>query len=392
MIKLGARKIFSGDGKIWEDHIVILDAEGVVMSVEKMADHDPASIRFFDGILTPGFINAHCHLELSHMKGVIPTGTGLLPFIKSVVQLRDFEQDVIDEAIRNADAEMLKEGIVAVGDISNRADTASVKEKSPIWYHTFVESFDFIQDKLAESEFSKAVATWNEQSGNGRNKKTIVPHAPYSVSPTLFQKINEFNKKGETISIHNQETVHENTMFRDGSGDLIPLWRSFGFDMGGFTPPGTSSLKRTLPLLRDDQRVIFVHNTETTEEDVEVARQWNKEVFWATCPNANLYIENKLPRYDKFRNSGARVCIGTDSLSSNWQLSILEEMKTIQKYQSAISLSELIEWACMNGAMALGYEDMLGSFEKGKRPGVVHIPVDPDDLQLRENLHVERVA
>ena len=173
---------------------------------------------------------------------------------------------------------------------------------------------------------------------------------------------------------------------------MIELWKSFGFDMERFLPPGKSSLMRTLPLLRNDQRVLFVHNTETAESDIIEAMRWNDQVYWVTCPNANLYIENKLPRYERFKSAGAIVCIGTDSLSSNWQLSVIEEMKTIQKFQSSTDLSEMITWACINGANALGYNDTLGSFEVGKRPGVNHLPVDPDEMLLKSTHQVERIA
>ncbi|HQV66448.1 MAG TPA: amidohydrolase family protein, partial [Saprospiraceae bacterium] len=104
------------------------------------------------------------------------------------------------------------------------------------------------------------------------------------------------------------------------------------------------------------------------------------QIFWATCPNANLYIENKLPDYQIFRDADAKVTIGTDSLTSNWQLSIWEEIKTIRKYQSYIPLEELLTWATINGAEALSYEDRLGSFEVGKTPGILHISGDIDQM------------
>jgi cytosine/adenosine deaminase-related metal-dependent hydrolase len=125
------------------------------------------------------------------------------------------------------------------------------------------------------------------------------------------------------------------------------------------------------------QRTLFVHNTMSNQEDVAAAHNWSDNVYWATCPNANLYIENRLPDYGLFLEGGARMTIGTDSLSSNWQLSIWEEIKTIKKYNDYISLAELLKWATINGAMALGFDGELGSFAKGKRPGVVHVNVNP---------------
>ncbi|MBP6681145.1 MAG: amidohydrolase family protein, partial [Saprospiraceae bacterium] len=112
--------------------------------------------------------------------------------------------------------------------------------------------------------------------------------------------------------------------------------------------------------------------------DIEAAQSWSDQVYWATCANANLYIENRLPFYKHFIDAGARMTIGTDSLTSNWQLSILEEMKTISRYQSYVPFETLLQWATLNGAMALGMEDTLGSLDKGKTPGVLVLDFDPE--------------
>ncbi|HUR31557.1 MAG TPA: amidohydrolase family protein, partial [Saprospiraceae bacterium] len=110
------------------------------------------------------------------------------------------------------------------------------------------------------------------------------------------------------------------------------------------------------------------------------------------CPNANLYIENRLPRYASFIEADARMTIGTDSLTSNWQLSVLEEIKTIAKYQSIIPFDMLLQWATWNGAKALGKDDLFGSLEKGKSPGLLNLKFDPDNQNLFESsVHVERI-
>lgn len=88
--------------------------------MDNAQDHDPSSVKYLKGMIVPGFVNTHCHLELSHMKGQVDTGTKLLPFLQSVVTFRDIDQDVILHAIKDGDEEMYKNGIVAVGDISNK--------------------------------------------------------------------------------------------------------------------------------------------------------------------------------------------------------------------------------------------------------------------------------
>ena len=150
------------------------------------------------------------------MKGKVDTGTSLIPFITSVVTKRNMPQHIIDAAIKRADAEMYKNGIVAVGDISNQVDTFAVKRASKMNYYTFIELFDFLQEPGAEKAFADWKPVYDQAPDQGTHRKSMVPHAPYSVSPALFAKINAQNpKKGITVSIHNQETADEEALFMD---------------------------------------------------------------------------------------------------------------------------------------------------------------------------------
>ncbi|MEM6699490.1 MAG: S-adenosylhomocysteine deaminase, partial [Bacteroidota bacterium] len=153
MRKITADKIYTISGKPIEKGVVVLDENGKITAVNTRAEHDEATLEKYQGAIVPGFVNTHCHLELSHMKGKVNTGTGLIPFISSVVQFRDFPEEVILSEIERADQEMWENGIVAVGDISNKLDTRATKEKSKIRYYTFVEMFDFMHDSNAATTF-----------------------------------------------------------------------------------------------------------------------------------------------------------------------------------------------------------------------------------------------
>lgn len=372
--------------------VVILDDEGRILAVEQSRGaHDPASLEIYKGAIVPGFVNTHCHLELSHMKGRVATGTSLLPFLNSVVAFRETEMEEILEAIANADEEMYQEGIVAVGDISNKTDTVMQKNRSRLRYYTFVEMFDFLQDDMAEATFSRYFEVFEQQSTANGNKKSCVPHAPYTVSRTLFHKTNAVNQTGQTVSIHNQETPHENELFLNKSGGFRDFYARFGFPLDRFEATGRTSIHYAMENMRTDMRVLFVHNTMTGPQDIEAAQRWNPNVFWATCPNANLYIENRLPYYQYFLDAGAKVTLGTDSLTSNWQLSILEEMKTIARYQSYVPFEALLQWATLNGAEALGFDDELGSLEPGKKPGIVLLSDIGPSLGLSAKTSVRRL-
>lgn len=363
------------NGQFSQEKIIITNDEGKVLDIDYQQNHDLITSQFIEGAIVPGFVNAHCHLELSHMKGLVPTGTTLLPFISSVVKYRDFPQETIEQAIIENDAHMYNNGIVAVGDISNKMDTASCKNKSKIRYYTFVEMFDFMQETLTQKTIDQYKVVYEGQSENDRNKKSYVPHAPYSVSKSLFEFINKNNKEGSTVSIHNQETTAENELFLSKTGGFIDFYNSFHFHLNDFNAIGKTAIHYAIENLDANQKTLFVHNTQTSVEDINEATEWNKNIFWVTCPNANLYIENRLPFYTNFINQNQKVCIGTDSLTSNWQLSIWEEIKTIKKYCSYIPLETLLTWATINGAEALGFDNDLGSIAVGKQPGLVSIPM-----------------
>ncbi|MEZ5057851.1 MAG: amidohydrolase family protein [Saprospiraceae bacterium] len=371
MRKITADYVYPVSSPMIRNGVVVIDENGKIIDVGQRKDYQESDLEFFSGAIIPGLVNAHCHLELSHMKGVAKTGTGLLPFLSTVVNFRDVDQSQIMEAIKNGDQEMQQDGIVAVGDISNKLDTAATKTKSSIRYYTFVEMFDFMQDALADQIYGGYKEVYDGQADGNGNKKSCVPHAPYTVSKSLYKKINDTNISPATISIHNQETEHEDRLFQEKKGDFLEFYTMFNFSLDAFQPSGKTSIHYAMENMDPGQKTLFVHNTMSSVEDIETAKGWNSNVFWATCPNANLFIENRLPNYKNFLDTNAKVCIGTDSLTSNWQLSIIEEMKTIAKFQSYVDFETLLKWATLNGAEALGFEDEIGSIETGKSPGLV---------------------
>lgn len=371
MRKISADYIYPVTSDPIKEGVVTIDVNGKILNISTREEHDLSSIEIYKGIIIPGMVNTHCHMELSHMINKIPTGTGLLLFLQRVVKFRDIPQEEIDNAILDADRYMYDQGIVAVGDISNKADTAIIKSKSDIRYYTFVEMFDFMQPFMTDSMITQYSEVYSHHSNTEGNNKSYVPHAPYTVSNQLYEFIKNNNPENSTVSIHNQETIHENQLFESKTGGFIEFYKEFGFSLDGFSETGKSSIYHAMQHLDSDQKTLFVHNTLTTSTDIAAATAWNPNTYWATCANANLYIENSLPDYQAFIDARANMTIGTDSLSSNWQLSVLEEMKTIQRYNSYIPTSTLIEWATINGAKALGFDDTLGSLTKDKTPGII---------------------
>lgn len=368
---------------ITDDHGEIVEVLPAAAAVAKFSAG--LTITSHPGILCPGFVNAHCHLELSHMKGLVMEGLTLPAFIGDMVKKRDADPEIIEAAITAAEDEMIANGIVAAGDICNTAGTVKQKKKNRIRYHNFIELFD-LSPAFAEKEFERGISLLREFEAAGCTA-SLTPHSPYTATPQLLKRIHDYATVHESIlTIHNQETASENEMFRSRSGALFEKLSSFGNQYADWKSTGFSSLASTLVHLPRCNKTLLVHNTFTTLEDINWAHLYSPVVYWCFCPNANLYIERQLPAVQTFVDSSCKIVIGTDSYASNHSLSILEELKTISRQFPKIRLNDLLRWSTLNGAELFGWKNELGSFEKGKRPGINLITaINTETLSLTES-------
>ena len=367
--KFQATQLFTGTELLQDQLVLITTKDGTVEAILGIEDAGD-DIQSFEGILTPGFVNAHCHLELSHMKGMIPVHTGLQEFVKQIVSLRQVEPALIQDAIVAAENEMYANGMVAVGDISNTLDTLTQKAKHNLAYYTFVELYD-LDPTRAPEKLKAGLAIQNTFEQNCV-RASLVPHAPYSVTSSLWKLLSD-HFGAHTISMHNQETPDENEFFKTKTGSFLGMYERTKVSLDFFEPTGLSSLQSVLPIFKNATTSILVHNSFTSAEDIATVKKQMPNTFWCLCPNANQYIEQTMPPIDLLRSGGANIIVGTDSYASNWSLNILDELKTIQKHNPHISLEEMLGWATLNGARALQMDKHLGSFEIGKKPGLVLI-------------------
>ena len=367
--KFQATQIFTGTELLDDQLVLITQKDGTIEALVGIEDAGD-DIQNFEGIISPGFINAHCHLELSHMKGMIPAKTGLQEFVKQIVGLRKVEDALIQEAILSAENEMVENGIVAVGDICNTLDTLNRKAKHRLAYYSFVELYD-LDPTRAQDKINAGIILQNTFEQNCI-RASLVPHAPYSCTFALLKLLaNHFGP--HTISMHNQETAAENEFFENKTGDFISMYERTKVSLDYFHATGKTSLQSVLPKINTANHCILVHNSFTSVADIQAVRQQMPNTSWCLCPNANQYIESAIPPIDLLRAQKVNIVVGTDSYASNWSLNILDELKTIQKHNPTIELAEMLVWATLNGARALQMDKHLGSFEKGKKPGLVLI-------------------
>ncbi len=385
MRKINASCVYPVSSEPIQNGLVITDAAGKILDLLSPEQPDYESALFgsekFDGLLCPGFVNTHCHLELSYLKDKIEPHSGLNGFIQQLQKSRNnFSEELILNSIDAGEREMLKNGIVAVGDICNSSITTPQKSKSNLFYHSFVELFGFDETR-AEDIFSRGLEL-NRLFEKNNLAVSISPHAPYSTSSKLMSLIAAHCRINyNLLTIHNQESMEENKLFNSKTGEMASMLKGFGYDLSVWNSYGKNSLPSYFPSLSTQSNILLVHNTYTSAEDIKSVDR--KNVFWCFCPSANLYIENQLPQLSQFIESNVQITIGTDSLASNGKLSIWEELKTLKKHFPELTLDTLLKWGTLNGALFLGVEDKFGSIEKGKTPGLIVIDqIDTECAQV----------
>ncbi len=386
--KITADFLFNGRQFIPSGTVLVTREDGTVSDLLPVADAGE-NIEEFDGIICPGLVNAHCHIELCHLKDRIPPHTGLCRFVEQVIRSRNDSIGQLPEAMQKACTQMAAEGIVAVGDICNTDISATLKNNSPLHWHNFIE-ISGMQPELASERLAAAIKIRNgfestlehgQAEAAGQSKKvSLTPHAPYSVSSVLFDEINRQTAR-QLVSLHNQESRDENDFYSNKGGGLPELYKRLGIDVQSFQPTGQSSLQSALSHFNQLQKVLLVHNCFIDRDDIHFMRRRVEEglisdVSYCLCPNANEYIGGIRPPFNLLREEGVAICLGTDSLASNRQLSLVAEISTIQETCPDIPLEELLQWATSNGANALDLGGEIGYFKKSTRPGVVHIRLD----------------
>ena len=349
--------------------------DGTVIRTGPVEDPSKEAV-FYDGALVPGFVNAHCHVELSYMKGLFRKGTGMAGFIDQINALRDTQSPSQKlRALREAMDSMWAQGVDAMADISNCADSFAVKAAHPLYTRTFLEVFG------TEPEDCPAVmASVTALAGKARSfglDAAPTPHACYTMSPELLREASAAGLRSGFLSYHSEESPEEDEMIRFGRGKMWDNRKAARMS----TPPvtGGSSLSYFLDQLEMvvplpvEGHVLLVHECCMDAAGARAAQAALKHPFVALCPCSNLFIHNALPPVEMMRREGLTLCVGTDSLSSNDELDMVRELYCLQEHFPEVPLEELLEWACRNGARFLGKEDVLCSFAPGSKAGVVLI-------------------
>ena len=335
---------------------------------------DPSSEEILQGALVPGFVNAHCHVELSHLHGKFYKGSGMAGFIDQINALRDWAgREVKQELVQKWMDKMWNDGVSAMADISNDDSSFDIKASHDIYTRTFLEVFG------SEPEMCEGVMADVTALDALAQKKGIdaapTPHSCYTMSPALLGASAAAGLAKGYISYHSQESQEEEDLLLTGTGAMYENRVRNGMS----TPPvtGESSLKYFIDRLSAvvpapyDQHILLVHNVCLQQDDIDAAKKVMNNVYWAICPLSNIFIHNALPPVGLMRKNALQIAIGTDSLSSNDDLSMIKEIACIHENFPEVPMNEIFTWASLNGARFLSKDDVLGTIAPGKKPGIV---------------------
>lgn len=371
MKRFSAQYIISATGQILKRGIISTTDDGLITGIKDTGGslEEEASVEYHNGIIVPGFVNCHTHLELSDMKGSIEKGGGLGQFVMEVREKRNPSDEKALKAINEYDRVLYQTGTSAVADICNTPLSFDTKTKSKITYINLLEIFGI--DPARAGKRIGEIKSLLHQAQKQSLSAWIVPHSAYSISGPLFKELKLLIKDNELCSIHFLESQQERQLIKNGTGQLMDSYLSMGITTSMLKQRVKSHLDVINSYIPGSCRLILVHNTFAGDNEME-ALAGRENTWWCLCPRSNLYIENVLPPIEKLLSYKAPIVIGTDSLASNNTLNILDELIMLQSEFPHIALNTLIMWACRNGAEALNLPQ-LGTIEVGKTPGLVLI-------------------
>ena len=365
-------------------------ADGRIVAVGECGPDDEV----LSGAIVPGFVNSHCHIELSHLHGKFRKGTGMAGFIDQINALRDWAgADVKARLTQEWMDKMWKDGVSAMSDISNDDSSFKVKSSHKLYTRTFLEVFGS-EPEMCEGVMADVTALKAAADAEGIDAAPT-PHSCYTMSPQLLSASSAAGLESGYLSYHSQESQEEEDLLISGSGAMYENRKRSGMS----TPPvtGESSLKYFIDRLAAakpapyDEHILLVHNVCLKQDDIDAAKKVMNNVYWAICPLSNIFIHNALPPVPLMRRNGLAITVGTDSLSSNDDLDMVKELVCIRQNFSEIPMNEILVWACLNGARFLSKEKALGSLTPGKTPGIVFVSNVDENGSFTSESKSERV-
>ncbi len=342
----------------------LLTEDGRIVAAGRRADLVPlyASesqvVPLGSAVVAPGWVNTHCHLELSALHRQIPSFNNFPDWIARLIKKRnEFADTQLRRAAQIAAKQLVDSGCVLVGDITNGLLLKDKDIDARLERVVFYELLGFNPND-AEKIFREAVDRLQSENPAA----LCTPHAPYSTSGRLMSQLHKHHR---LQSVHCAESMEEVSFLQDGGGTFRAFLNTRGIQTDSWPVPGKTPVAYLHSLGVLDQKTMLVHGVQVTRDDLERIRTQQAKV--TICARSNAHMSVGRPPLKTYLDRDILVSIGTDSLASNDDLDMNNEINYLFKNFSGILPAELIKLATLNGAIALQQEARYGSLEPGKQ-------------------------
>ncbi|MHB1341452.1 MAG: amidohydrolase family protein [Coriobacteriia bacterium] len=320
-------------------------------------------------VVAPGLVNAHTHLSLSSLAGLLPPAQfeeWLSDISPAVLGL---DHDDYASASAFGALECLRSGVTAVGDIVYGPEAPSSAADIGVGGVFFWEVLGIAAEDLMSSLESREYPT-DEELCHGRTLCGLGPHAPYSAGPGLLQAVHTFASKRKTrVAMHVAESPAELRLLSSGAGPLASVAKRLA---PGFKAPGMGSVRylEHIGVLSD---IAAVHCVQLTPGEAELLAARTAGVI--LCPRSNRHLHNGQPPVKALREAGARLALGTDSLASNSDLDLFAEARALWALDPAMTAARLLEIMTLEGATVLGVQEQYGALSPGRHADIIVVSV-----------------
>jgi len=316
-------------------------------------------------VLLPALVNGHAHLDLSGLAGQVQAKDNMAEWIRSLLTARErLSQSQLEQARLESLASLHAFGTGIVGDIDSSATFTGEDSDGALVVRTFVELFG-LQTESLEAAMDRLPQPARSTLANGQENVSLAVHAPYTASESLLRQAKDWtSERAKVVSIHAAESEEEILFLRTGKGPLRDLLEERGMEPGRWQHPGCGAVTYLDRLGFLDSLSLCVHVVQVSEEEIQLLQRSRAGV--CLCPRSNLFIGNGLPPVRQLLDAGVPCALGTDSLASNADLNLFEEM-TVLADQCGIGPDVVLAMATFHGARNLGLTSHYGSLEKSKR-------------------------
>jgi cytosine/adenosine deaminase-related metal-dependent hydrolase len=348
---------------------------------------DGPTIDLGEVALLPGLINAHCHLDYTMMRRAIDPPKSFTAWVQRINALkRSLDNDDYLAAIRRGFAELRKWGTTAVCNIEAFPELMVKLPPSPIRTWWFYEMLD-IRHRITTEDVVAGALSFFQHRGNSLDYFGLSPHAPYTASVSLYQLANSCAQAFTMpLTTHVAESREEFAMFRHGSGPLYDFMKSIHRpmqDCGRETPFGL--LWRSGAI---DGRWLLAHMNELDEEDFQMLatlpRGGGPSIVH--CPGSHRYFGHTPFQFRRLHELGVNICVGTDSLASTDSLSLLGELRILQKTEPWLTAEQLLRTITVNPARALQRRGQLGLIAPGAFADLIAVPLSLSVCDVHEEI------